>query len=137
MTRASCAALLLVAALAAGCSGSEGGAATPTAPTTTTPSTSSGSNPPSTQSCLPAAPGNLKVTVSNTSTRVFTWSSVANAQDYFIQIAQVNHEDYLVNTNTTQTTYTWAGNAPANYWARVYARNSCGSGPNSDQIFFN
>jgi hypothetical protein len=136
MTRVFCAALLLAAALGAGCSGSES-ASTPTAPTTTSSTSSGGSNPPPTQSCLPAAPGNLKVTVSNSSTRVFTWSSVANAQDYFIQIAQVNHEDYLVNTNTTQTTYTWAGNAPGSYWARVYARNSCGSGPNSEQLFFN
>ena len=136
MTRVSCAVALLVAALAAGCSGSEGGAATPTAPTTTAPNTSTG-NPPTTQSCLPAAPGNLKVTVSNSSTRVFTWSGVTNAQDYFIQIAQVNHEDFLVNTNTSQTTYTWAGDAPGSYRARVYARNSCKSGPNSEQLFFN
>ena len=129
------AAAVLVAALGIACSGSEGGAAAPTAPTTTTP-TASGGNPPTTQSCLPAAPGNLKVSVS-TSTRVFTWGSVGTAQDYFIQIARVNSEDYLVNTNTSQTTYTWAGASPGNYWARVYARNSCGSGPNSDQIFFN
>ena len=137
MTRLTCAAAFLVAAIGAGCSGSEGGAPTPTAPTTTTPSTSSG-NPPTTQSCLPAAPGNLKVTVSNSSTRVFTWNSVANAQDYFIQIARVNSSDpLLVNTNTSQTTYTWAGEAPGNYSASVYARNSCGSSPNSQQIFFN
>jgi hypothetical protein len=136
MTRVSCAAVLLGAALAAGCSGTEGAAA-PTAPTTAPIISSGGSNPPTTQSCLPAAPGNFKVTISNTSTRVFTWNSVGNAQDYFIQIAQMNHEDYLVNTNTTQTTYTWAGNPPGNYWARVYARNSCGSGPNSEQISFN
>jgi len=62
---------------------------------------------------------------------------VSNAQDYFIQVALVSHDDYIVNTNTSQTTYTWAGDAPGNYWARVYARNSCGSGPNSEQIFFN
>ena len=136
MTRLSCAAVLLVATFAAACSGGQGATA-PTAPTTTTPSTSSGGSPPTAQSCLPAAPGNLKVTVSNSSTRVFTWSGVSNAQDYFIQIALVNHDDYIVNTNTSQTTYTWAGDAPGNYWARVYARNSCGSGPNSEQLFFN
>jgi len=137
MTRYACAAALLAAAIGAGCSGGEGGAATPTAPTTTTPTTSS-PNPPPTQSCLPAAPGNLKVTGSNTSTRVFTWNAVANAQDYFIQIARVSSSDpYLVDTNTSQTTYTWKGDSTGNYWARVYARNSCGSGPNSEQLFFN
>ena len=130
------AAAALVAALGIACSGSEGGAAAPTAPTSTPASTSS-SNPPTQQSCLPAAPENLRVTVTNTSTRVFTWNSVSNVQDYFIQIAQVGSDDYLVNTNTSQTTYTWAGNTPGSYWARVYARNSCGSGPNSQQISFN
>ena len=138
MTRVSCAAVVLVAARGAGCSGSEGGAPAPTAPTATpsAPSTG-GSNPPTTQSCLPAAPGNLRVTVTN-STRVFTWNSVTNAQDYFIQIARVNSSDgYLVNTNTSQTTYTWTGDGPGSYWARVYAHNSCGSGANSEQVFFN
>lgn len=72
------------------------------------------------------------------STRVFTWNSVANAQDYFIQIARVNSSDgFLVNTNTSQTTYTWTGSSPDSYWARVYARNACGSGANSEQVFFN
>jgi hypothetical protein len=130
------AAAALVAAIGIGCSGSEGGAAAPTAPTATPSSTSSGSNPPTTQSCLPAAPGGFHVSV-NSSTRVFTWNSVSSAQDYFIQIARSGSEDYLVNTNTSQTTYTWTGNAPGSYWARVYARNSCGSGPNSEQVFFN
>jgi hypothetical protein len=135
MTR-SCAVAALVAVLGSGCSGGEGGASTPTAPTSspTAPSTPSGS--PTSQSCLPAAPGNLRVTV-NDSRRVFTWDSVNNVQDYFIQIAQTGSDDFLVNTNTSQTTYNWNGAAPGNYWARVYARNSCGSGPNSSPITFN
>jgi hypothetical protein len=136
MTRFSCAAAALVAALGVGCSGSEGGAATPTSPTTTTSTPSTGGGSPTSQSCLPAAPGNFRVTVSD-STRVFTWNAVSNVQDYFIQIARVGNDDFLVNTNTTQTTYTWAGFAAGNYWARVYARNACGSGPNSEQLSFN
>lgn len=137
MTRFSCAAAALVAALSMGCSGSEGGAATPTAPTATpsTPSTGGGSSP-TTQSCLPAAPGNFRVTV-NDSVRVLTWNSVGNAQDYFIQIARTGNDEFLVNTNTSQTMYTWTGQSPGNYWARVYARNSCGSGPNSESVSFN
>lgn len=82
-------------------------------------------------------PGNLRVAVSD-STRVFTWNSVSNAQDYFIQIGRVgSSDDWLVNTNTTQTTYTWTGASPGSYFARVYARNSCGSSSNSDQLSFN
>jgi hypothetical protein len=136
MTRFSCAAAALVAALGIACSGSEGAA--PTAPSAA-PSTSSsgGSAPPTTSSCLPAAPGGLRVTVDNT-VRTFTWNSVSNAQDYFIQIAKTGSSDpFLVDTNTSQTNYTWSGQSGGNYWARVYARNSCGSGPNSESISFN
>jgi hypothetical protein len=139
MTRVSSVAVraaLLAAFLGAGCSGGEGGAASPTAPTAAPATTGSTGGAPTTQSCLPAAPGNLRVTV-NDSVRVFTWNGVSNVQDYFIQIARTGNDDFLINTNTSQTTYTWTGAAPANYWARVYARNSCGSGPNSEQLFFN
>ena len=89
-----------------------------------------------TQGGKPAAPSNLSVTV-NGGTRVFTWSSVSNVQDYFIQIGTSGSENPdLINTNTSQTTYTWTGAGPGNYWARVYARNSAGSSPNSDTITF-
>lgn len=87
-------------------------------------------------SCVPAAPGNLRVTVTD-SMRVFNWNTVSNVQDYFIQIGSASGESNLVNTNTTQTTYTWTGAGPGTYYARVYARNSCGSGPNSSEISFN
>jgi hypothetical protein len=137
MMRLSYAAVALAAALAAGCSASEGGAAAPTAPTPAPSSSGSTGGSPTPQSCLPAAPSNFKVTT-NDSTRVFTWNAVPNVQDYFIQIARVGSNDgYLVDTNTSQTTYTWSGHPPASYWARVYARNSCGSGANSEQLFFN
>jgi hypothetical protein len=135
MMRVSYAAAALVAVLGAGCSGGEGGAATPTAPTapSTTPSTG---GTPAPQGCKPAAPGNLRVSITD-NVRVFTWNSVSNVQDYFIQIGTAGSDNAdLINTNTSQTTYTWAGAQPANYWARVYARNSCGSGPNSEQISF-
>lgn len=136
MMRGSLLVAALVAVLGAGCSGGEGGATTPTAPTTTTPSTPTTGGSTPTQSGKPAAPSGLRVTV-NDSTRVFTWNSVSNVQDYFIQIGiQGSDNADLVNTNTSQTTYTWTGAAPGNYWARVYARNSAGSGPNSETITF-
>jgi len=137
MMRLSCAAVVLAAVLAAGCSSGEGGAAAPTAPTPAPSTSGSTGGTPTQQSCLPAAPSNFKVTTTD-STRVFTWNAVPNVQDYFIQIARVGSNDgYLVDTNTTQTTYRWSGNSQGNYWARVYARNSCGSGANSEQLFFN
>jgi PBP1b-binding outer membrane lipoprotein LpoB len=136
MMRVSCAAVALVALLGAGCSGGEEGAATPASPTPTT--NTAGPQSPTNSSCTPAAPGNLRVTVTD-SMRVFTWNAVSNVQDYFIQIGNASTAagtPDLINTNTTQTTYTWTGASPGNYWARVYARNSCGSGPNSEQISF-
>ena len=122
-----------MAVLGAGCSGGDGGAAAPTAPTTTT--AAAGPQSPTNTACTPAAPGNLAVSV-NGSTRVFTWNAVSNAQDYFIQIGSGSGGADLINTNTSQTTYTWTGGSPSTYYARVYARNSCGSGPNSTEISF-
>lgn len=130
-----CAALMLTLVVSA-CSESAGGGGTPATPTPTNPSP----NPsPTNPSCVPAAPNNLRLSA-NGSTRVFNWDAVSNAQDYFIQIGhagQASGAADLIDTNTSQTTYTWAGASAGNYWARVYARNSCGSGANSTQIFFN
>ena len=92
MMRGSLLVAALVAVLGAGCSGGEGGATTPTAPTTTTPSTPTTGGSTPTQSGKPAAPSGLRVTV-NDSTRVFTWNSVSNVQDYFIQIGPATSVD--------------------------------------------
>jgi hypothetical protein len=139
MKRSGMAAAVLLAALATACSGGESGG-TPTAPSSSGGSSgsggTSGGGSGTTTSCLPAAPGNLRVSV-NGSTRVFTWDAVANVQDYFIQIGSASGGSDLINTNTSQTTYTWTGAGPGSYWARVYGRNSCGSGPNSTQLSFN
>ena len=124
---------LLVAVLGGACSGSEGGS-TPTSPTT--PPGGSGSQSPTNPSCVPAAPGDLRVTVTD-GTRAFTWNAVSGAQDYFIQVGSASGQSNLLNTNTTQTTYSWTGGGAGPFYARVYARNSCGSGANSTEISFN
>ena len=127
---------VLVAALGAACSGGEQ-TASPTSPTSTTPTTTgAGPQSPTNQSCIPAAPTNLQVAV-NGSTRVFTWNAVSGVQDYFIQVGSGSGGSDLINTNTTQTTYSWTGAGPGTYYARVYGRNSCGSGPNSTELRFN
>jgi len=123
----------MVAALGSACSGSDGGT-TPTSPTT--PTASAGPQTPTNTSCLPAAPSNFRVTVTG-STRVFNWNAVSGAQDYFIQIGNSSGAKDLIDTNTTQTTYAWTGGNASTYYARVYARNSCGSGPNSTELTFN
>lgn len=134
MMRVSCAAAALMALLATGCSSGDGGQGAPTAPSAPT-SSGAGPQSPTNSSCTPGAPGNLAVSI-NGSMRVFTWNAVSNVQDYFIQIGNASGASDLVNTNTTQTTYTWTGASPSTYYARVYARNSCGSGPNSTEISF-
>jgi hypothetical protein len=126
---------LLLAALGSACSGSEG--SSPTAPTTTAGGGSTGTGTsPTNQSCVPSAPGNLRVTA-NEGTRVFNWNAVSGVQDYFVQIGSSSGASNLINTNTTQTTYTWTGVGVGTFYARVYARNSCGSGPNSSEVTFN
>lgn len=127
LAAAACAAML-----ASGCSGEGGGSATPTGPTTPTTGTT-GPQSPTNSSCIPAAPGNLQVATTG-STRVFTWSAVNGVQDYFIQIGSASGGKDLVDTNTTQTTYSWTGASAGTYYARVYGRNSCGSGPNSTEL---
>jgi hypothetical protein len=125
---------VVVAALAtAGCGGSDGSPA-PTSPTPApaTPNPPPGSNP----SCIPGTPTGLQAATTG-STRVFTWNAVSTAADYFIQIGTDTGRSDLVNTNTSQTTYTWTGASPGRYYARVYARNSCGSGANSVEIVVN
>ena len=135
MMRSGFAVALLVATLGVACSGSESGSGSPTAPTSSSGGSTGGGSSPTNQSCVPTAPGNFQVAV-NGSTRVFTWNAVTGVQDYFIQIGSSSGSSNLINTNTTQTTYNWTGAGPGTYYARVYGRNSCGSGPNSPEISF-
>ena len=140
MTRTGLATAATVAMLAIGCSGGDTG--TPTSPSINTGSTSgSGSaggagGTGGTTSCRPAAPTNLRVSV-NGSMRVFTWDPVANILDYTIQVGSQSGGSDQINTNTTQPTFNWNGQGPGTYYARVSARNSCGSGANSAEIVFN
>jgi hypothetical protein len=65
---------------------------------------------------------------------VFTWNASAGAADYFIQIGEASGSSNLIYTNTSQTTYSWTGASPGTYYARVHARNSCGSSAPSNEI---
>lgn len=135
MNRAVLPLLVLLAAVAAGCGGDDV-AAPPTAPTPAPPVATPPPSPPPSSSCAPSAPGNLRVDIFN-STRTFTWNASPNAVDYFIQIGTHSGTSDLVNTNTSQTTYAWTGAGPSTYYARVHARNSCGSSGNSNEVVFN
>jgi hypothetical protein len=130
--------VILAAMLAVACGSKDSGSPSPTSPTpsTPTPSTPSPTNP----SCKPGVPTNLTVSYPGPgNTRVFNWNASANAVDYFIGVGtESGGTDLIPYTNTTQTTYTWTGQSMGNlfYYARVYARNSCGSSANSNEISF-
>ena len=124
--------VILAAVLAVACGNDKSTSPSPTSPT---PSTPAQPNPsPTNPSCLPGVPANLAVTYPNTSTRVFTWNASSNAVDYFIGIGLSSGNSDLIYTNTSQPTYTWTGQGPGTYYARVYARNTCGSSANSTEI---
>ena len=136
MNRAALSFVILAAMLATGCGSNDSANQSPTAPTTTTSTTTT--TPPPSTSCAPPAPTNLAVTWPGGSTRVFTWNASANAADYFIGIGSSSGNADLIYTNTTQTTYTWTGQSVGSlfYYARVYARNSCGSSSWSNEVVF-
>ena len=123
--------VILAALLAVACGGDKSTSPSPTSPT---PTPTQPNPSPTNPSCLPGVPANLAVTYPNTSTRVFTWNASSNAVDYFIGIGLSSGNSDLIYTNTSQPTYTWTGQGPGTYYARVYARNTCGSSANSTEI---
>jgi hypothetical protein len=127
--------VMLAAAFTFACSGDDV-PASPTAPTPPPVASPPPTSPPPSTSCAPGTPSNLKVSVFTTQ-RTFTWNASTNAVDYFIQIGTASGTSDLIYTNTTQTTYSWNGYSPGTYYARVHARNSCGSSNPSNEIVFN
>jgi hypothetical protein len=129
--------IAIVAALATSCG--DGATPSPTGPSTPTPPAAAPpTNSPTNNSCTPSVPSGLTITYSGSSTRLFTWNASTNAVDYFIQIGSISGASDVINTNTSQTNYTWTGQSQGTGWfyARVYARNSCGSSNNSSEISF-
>lgn len=136
MNRIALSSLIAAAMLAVACGSNDSAGQSPTAPTTTTPPATTPA-PPST-SCAPPIPSGFTLTQTGSSTRVFTWNASANAVDYFIGIGSQSGAADLIYTNTTQTTFTWTGQSVTNafYYARVYARNSCGSSNWTTELTF-
>ena len=136
MNRAGLSTIMLVAALATACAGGDSASTSPTSPSSPTPPASAPPTPPPVNSCAPSVPTNLTVSLTASTTRVFNWNESANAVDYFIQIGTASGSSDLIYTNTSKTTYTWAGASQGTYYARVHARNSCGSSSPSNEIVF-
>ena len=136
MNRAGLSCVIVAALMTVTCGSNDGASQTPTGPTTTPPPTTSPA--PTTPSCAPSTPTGLAMTLSGSTTRVFTWNTSSDAADYFIQIGTSSGSGDLIYTNTSQTTYTWTGQnvTTAWYYARVHARNSCGSSNPSNELQF-
>jgi hypothetical protein len=129
--------LVVVAAGGAACGGGDdaGGIGGPSAPSPTSGGSASGGNGGGGSCPRPAPPGNFAATVSFNSVAL-TWSGVSGANDYLIAVGPNPNTSTTLSTNTTQTAYNWNGVAPGRYYARVEARNSCGSGQPSTEISF-
>ena len=130
--------IVLAVLLAAGCASGEDEGTVPTAPTAPTPPPATAPPAPPSTSCRPAAATNLISTLAG-STRTLTWTAVANATDYDIQIGTSSGASDLVRDNTTHTNYQWTGGGSGTsgtFYARVHSHNSCGSGPPSVELVF-
>ena len=131
MTRVSLCIAALAAAVAAGCSGSEG-APSPTAPTTST--SSGGTAPPQASCTMPTAPANLKVDSVQGTTVSLSWSAASGATEYLVLVGSTSGNSDELFTNTSQTTYTYGGVKPGRHYARVQAKNACGTSGSSNQV---
>ena len=131
MTRVTLCVAALAAMVAAGCSGSEGGA-TPTAPSAST--NSGGTAPPQASCTVPSAPANLRVDSVQGSTVSLSWSAVSGATQYLVLVGSTSGNSDELFTNTSQTTYTYGGVKQGHHYARVQAKNSCGTSGSSNSV---
>ena len=122
MKRLDVAAVMIVAALTVACGGENGGEIdSPTSPS---------------QNCsVPGAPGNLAASVNGTRV-MLTWSAVSGAADYVIAVGSTSGALNLLRTNTTQTNYSWTGAPVGMHYARVEARNACGTSRASNEVAY-
>ena len=133
MTRCKLTALALVLAAGIGCGGgADGDGGSPTGPTGGGGGGTGSGNGGCTR---PSAPGNLTASV-NLNSVVFTWSPVNSTTDYSLLVGNGPSTSNVLSTNTSQTNYTWNGVNRGTYYARVEARNSCGSGASSNEVTF-
>ena len=133
MTRVTLCVAALAAMVAAGCSGSEGGD-TPTAPSTST--SSGGTTPPQASCTMPAAPANLHVDSLQGSTVSLSWSAVSGATEYLVLFGSTSGSSDELFTNTSQAAYTTGGIKVGHHYARVQAKNACGTSASSNQVDF-
>ncbi|HEY7189888.1 MAG TPA: hypothetical protein VH436_25200 [Vicinamibacterales bacterium] len=138
LNRSGLSGVIVAAMLAVSCGSGDSASPAPTAPTPT-PAPTTPAPPAPAPSCAPPAVTGLSVSLVGDSTRIFTWNASPGATQYDVQIGKVGENGNVIYTNTSNTTYTWAGvgtNFAVQYYARIHARNSCGQAAPSNQIVF-
>ena len=130
MSRAGVSFIVLAAVLTTACGGAESVASSPTGPSSTTPASSQPQ-----PSCMPSAPGNLRVTQQVGTAVAFAWNSVSNATEYLVLVGKSSGNSGELFTNTTQTQHTDTFSTGTHY-ARVQAKNTCGTSGSSNEVEF-
>lgn len=138
MNRAALSSIVVAALLAVACGSGESASSSPTSPTPSAPPATPAPPAPA-PSCAPPQVTGLAVSIVGDSTRIFTWNASAGATQYDIQIGTASGKGDVIFTNTSNTTYTWAGASIRSdivYYVRVHARNSCGQASPSNEVTF-
>jgi hypothetical protein len=85
---------------------------------------------------MPAAPANLHVDSVQGTTVSFSWSAVSGATQYLVLVGSTSGNSDELFTNTSQTTYATGGMKVGHHYARVQAKNACGTSGSSNQVDF-
>jgi len=132
MHRTTFGALALVSAILVGaCGGASGpsAATSPTAPSSVVQTVQAGTCSP------PNAPANLVVTAIDTRVTL-TWSAVSGITEYIVLIGSAASNSNELFTNTTNTTYQWNSAGLGQHYARIQAKNTCGTSGSSNEVAF-
>jgi hypothetical protein len=132
MHRTTFGALALVSAILVGaCGGASGpsAATSPTAPSSVVQTVQTGTCSP------PNAPANLVVTAIDTRVTL-TWSAVSGITEYIVLIGSAASNSNELFTNTTNTTYQWNSAGLGQHYARIQAKNTCGTSGSSNEVAF-
>jgi hypothetical protein len=84
---------------------------------------------------LPGVASNLSARVSG-STVDFSWSAVIGANDYLLEIGTSSGSANVDTKTVSGTSFSWPSVPNNTYYARVKARNGCGTGNASNQVTF-
>ena len=83
---------------------------------------------------MPAAPAHLHVDYEQGTTVSLSWSAVSGATEYLVLVGSTSGNSDELFTNTSQTVYTYGGVKTGHHFARVQAKNACGTSGSSNSV---